>query len=117
MTEDTKTEIFNIIRPLFRQDALVNIREEDGRCFIGAAWRLGRSPMDNWSREIRLVISREVVDRFGKLNSRGRSKASANLVSFVRVKLSDFHPDHDKPRYVLPPVEEWNVRFEDIFPK
>jgi hypothetical protein len=117
MTEDTGTALFELIRPLFRKDALVQRGETDGALQISAAWRLGESRMDNWSREIRLIIPREVVERYCKLNEKGRFKANANLVSFVKLKLDGFRPEHDKPRYLLPPVEQWPVRFEDIFPR
>ncbi len=117
MADDTEATLFATIRPLFRRDALVQKKEMDGGLQIGVAWRLGEHRMDNWSREIRLIIPREVVERYGKLNEKGRFKANANLVSFIRLKLESFRPEHDKPRYLLPPVDLWPVRFEDIFPR
>ena len=117
MAEDTQQALEDLVRPLFRPDAMVKTAEMDGGCLISASWRLGPHRMDNWSREIQIVIPREVTERFAKLNEKGRSKANANLVSFVKLKLSDFHPEHDRPRYLLPPVEVWPVHYQDIFPK
>lgn len=110
-------QLLEVIRPVFRPEAHVQAREFRGGCVISAGWRLGRHRMDNWSREIRIVIPPEVAERYGKLNEKGKLKATANLVSFVRLKLDAFNPEHDRPRFLLPPAEVWQVSFDEIFPK
>ncbi|MBE0597857.1 MAG: hypothetical protein IH614_11350 [Desulfuromonadales bacterium] len=117
MAEDLKQQMQELIRPLFPHDALVQVAERGGEVVFAAGWRLGPNRMDNWSKEIRLVIPPAVTERFAKLNDKGRSKARANLVSFVKLKLADFRPEHDHPRYLLPPQEVWRVTFEDVFPR
>lgn len=110
-------QVLDIVRPVFRPGTAIQGAEAAGGCVISASWRLGNHRMDNWSREIRLLIPPAVAERYGKLNEKGKAKANANLVSFVRLKLDAFRPEHDRPRYLLPPVEEWPVAFDDIFPK
>ena len=105
-----------VVRPLLRPDAMVQTAERDGGVVISASWRLGPNRMDNYSKEIALVIPREVVERYAKLNEKGRTKANGNLVSFVKLKLDAFRPEHDRPRYLLPPTEVWQAKFDEIFP-
>ncbi len=75
MAEDTQQALEDLVRPLFRSDAMVKTVENEGGCLISASWRLGSHRMDNWSREIQILIPREVTARFAKLNDKGRSKA------------------------------------------
>lgn len=110
-------QLLDVVRPVFRPGTVVQGAEVAGGCVISAAWRLGANRMDNWSREIRLLIPPEVMERYGKLNEKGKVKASANLVSYVRLKIGSFNPEHDRPRFMLPPVDEWRLAFDDIFPK
>jgi len=117
MPEKTDAQIMEIVRPLFPPKALfVNSVDADGRRVLSVGWRLGASRMENWSREIRLVLGPKILERYAKLNERGRHKAENNLVAFVQLRLSKFNPHHDKPRYLLPPVELWEPVFEEIFP-
>jgi hypothetical protein len=117
MVEDLLHHFKEMITPLLRPDAVIKTEvEPDGSYVVTAGWRLGTHRMDNWSKDIYLRIPPAVVERYGKLNDKGRAKADANLVSYFKLKLLNFDPDHDKPRFLLPPVEVWAVAFEDIFP-
>lgn len=117
MPEKTDAQITEIVRPLFPQEALfVNSVEADGSRVLSVGWRLGLSRMENWSKEVRLVLGPKILERYGKLNDKGRRKAENNLVSFVQLRLAKFNPHHDRPRYLLPPVEIWKPAFEEIFP-
>jgi hypothetical protein len=114
---DLVEHLGKLVRPLFRREAMVEIvAVPDGGYLVTAGWRLGTHRMDNWSQDIHLRIPPAVVERYGKLNDKGRAKADANLVSFIKLKLDGFVPDHDRPRFLLPPVEVWEVAFGDIFP-
>lgn len=117
MADEVKKELEELIRPLFPPAALVQTAERGGEVVFTAGWRLGTHRMDNWSKDIRLVIPTAVTERYAKLNDKGRFKANANLVSYVKLKLGQFHPEHDRPRYLLPPQEVWAVKFEDVFPR
>jgi hypothetical protein len=117
MAEDLVEHFRGVMKSLLRPDAVIKAEVElDGGCLVVAGWRLGPHRMDNWSKDIHLRIAPVVVERYGKLNDKGRAKADANLVSFIKHKLLTFDPDHDKPRFLLPPLEVWWVAFEDIFP-
>ncbi len=109
--------IEDVVRPVFRPGAVVQSSDMQGGLLLAASWRLGVQRMDNWSREIHLILPPEVVERYAKLNDKGKAKANANLVSYVRLKLETFRPEHDRPRFLLPPVEVWAVKFEEVFPK
>jgi hypothetical protein len=117
MAEDPLDHFREIMKTLLRPEAVIKTEiEPDGSHVVTAGWRLGTHRMDNWSKDIYLRIPPAVVERYGKLNDKGRAKADANLVSYIKLKLQTFDPDHDKPRFLLPPVEVWAVTFEDIFP-
>lgn len=118
MAEDLLDHFREVMKSLLRPDAVIKTDiEPDGSYVVTAGWRLGTHRMDNWSKDIYLRIPSVVVERYGKLNEKGRVKADANLVSYLKLKLLTFDPDHDKPRFLLPPVEVWAVNFEDIFPR
>jgi hypothetical protein len=118
MAEDLLDHFKETMKRLLRPDAVIKTDiEPDGSYVVTAGWRLGTHRMDNWSKDIYLRISPAVVERYGKLNEIGRVKADANLVSYIKLKLLTFQPDHDKPRFLLPPVEVWVVEFDDVFPR
>jgi hypothetical protein len=117
MAEELLDHFKGVMKTLLRPDAVLNAHiEPDGTYLVTAGWRLGTHRMDNWSKDIHLRLLPAVVERYGKLNPKGQAKADANLVSYIKRKLLTFDPDHDKPRFLLPPVEVWAVTFEDIFP-
>ncbi len=110
-------QLEDVVRPLFRTGSVIQGSEMRGGFLLAASWRLGTMRMDNWSREIHLILPPEVVERYAKLNDKGKAKANEKLVSLVRRKLETFRPEHDRPRFMLPPVEVWAVKYEDVFPK
>jgi hypothetical protein len=118
MAEELIEHLRGLVTPLFRPEALVKlVATPDGGWSITASWRLGTHRMDNWSKEIDLRLPPAVAERYGKLNDKGRSKADLNLVSFIKRKLVDFNPEHDRPRFLLPPVEVWEVGYDELFSK
>lgn len=118
MAEELIDHLRALVVPLFRPEAVVRLAATaDGGWSITASWRLGTHRMDNWSKEIDLRLAPAVAERYGKLNDKGRRKADFNLVSFIKRKLTDFNPEHDRPRYLLPPVEVWEVGYDELFPK
>jgi hypothetical protein len=110
-------QLEDVVRPVFRPNAVIQSNDMNGGIVLAASWRLGTHRMDNWSREIHLIIPPQAADRYAKLNEKGKAKANANLVSYVRLKLEGFRPEHDRPRFLLPPIEVWAVKYEDLFPK
>ncbi len=114
--DEMSEHLQSLVKPIFPPQAMVQTMSRSGGYLISASWRLGSGRMDNWSKEIQVLIPSEVAERYAKLNEKGKSKADANLVSFIKLKLSDFRPEHDRPRFLLPPVETWEIKFEDIFP-
>lgn len=116
MEEGPARHLTHLFRFVFPPQARIQAVERDGSCLFSVSWRLGEQYTENWSKEIRIAIPPEAMARYGKLNEKGRNKANGNLVAFLQEKLSNFDPRHDTPRYRLPPVETWEVRFEDIFP-
>lgn len=88
-------------------------RQEDG-FRIAVSWRLGEAYTENWSREIDIVIPWETIDAYRQQDDKGRAIADENLVSLVRLKKREFHPEHDTPRYRVPPQEMWKVGPEDL---
>jgi hypothetical protein len=116
MAENIRIQVDHLLRLLFPPEAMIQAARHKGELVISVSWRLGPNRMDNWSKEIRLTVPPDAAERYGKLNEKGRARANGNLVSFVQLKLGKFDPHHDRPRYLLPPVEVWEMRFEDIFP-
>jgi hypothetical protein len=116
MAEEIREHVDHLLRLLFPPEAIFQTSMNKGELCISVSWRLGTHRMDNWSKEIRITIPPEAVERYGKLNEKGRAKANGNLVSFVQLKLGKFNPQHDRPRFLLPPVEAWEMKFEDLFP-
>ena len=106
----------HLVRLIFPPEAEIQSAEaDDGFCFR-VAWRLGESESftENWSREIDIVIPREAIDAYLHQGDKGRSIADGNLVSLIELRKSTFHPEHDTPRYHVPPTEEWRVKPEDL---
>jgi hypothetical protein len=116
MAEDFRKQVDHLLRLLFPPEALFQATMINGEFVVSISWRVGHHRMDNWSKEIRITLPREAVERYGKLNEKGRAKANGNLVSFVQLRLGEYNPHHDRPRFLLPPVEVWEIRFEDMFP-
>lgn len=106
----------HLLRLVFPPEADIRSYQQEGGYRIAVAWRLGEtgSYTENWSKEIDIVIPRETIDAYLQQDERGRGIADENLVSLVRLKKREFHPEHDTPRYRLPPQEEWRVGPEEL---
>ncbi len=116
MNEETLEQLRHLIQTVFPPATVVGKVTEGDRGIITVSWRLGDLWTENWSRQIRIVFAGNVLERLEKLNERGRVKANNNLISLVRIRLGEFNPRHDRPRYHLPPSEIWEVTYQDLFP-
>lgn len=108
----------HLVRLIFPSETDIRSTEEANGFRITVSWRLGESGdfTENWSREIDIVIPRETIEAYRRQGDKGRSIADNNLVSLVQLKKGDFHPEHETPRYHVPPAEEWRVRPGDLMP-
>ena len=106
----------HLMRLVFPPEADIRSYRQEGGYRISVAWRLGESGSytENWSREIDIDIPRETIDAYRRQDEKGRRIADENLVSLVRLKKREFHPEHDTPRYHVPPEEHWRVGPEDL---
>lgn len=106
----------HLLRLVFPSEAEIRSIEEESGFRFRVAWRLGESGsfVENWSKEIDIVIPRETIEAYRNQDEKGRSIADNNLVAMVEVKKGEFQPWHDTPRYHVPPMEEWPVRPEDL---
>lgn len=106
----------HLVRLIFPPPTEIRSVEEENGFRFRVAWRLGESGtfVENWSREIDIVIPKDTIDAYRSQTGKGRSIADSNLVSMIQVKKSAFQPAHETPRYHVPPVEEWWVRPGDL---
>lgn len=94
-----------LIRPLFPSNASIEIDEGDD-LVLRIDWEL-RNDLDRphkRSRLIRVVISREAIEDCKDFNVAGKRFRKA-----IEERLSLFNPEHNRPRYVGSPIEEWRV--------
>ena len=106
----------HLVKLIFPSDTDIRSYQEEGGYRIAVAWRMGESETytENWSREIDIDIPRETIDAYRRQDEKGRKMADENLVSLVRLKKREFHPEHDTPRYHVPPQEHWRVAPEEL---
>lgn len=106
----------HLVRLVFPPETDIRSYPQEDGYRIAVAWRLGESKSytENWSKEIDIILPRETIDAYRKKSEKERRVADENLVSLVRLRKGEFHPEHDTPRYRVPPQEEWRVGPEDL---
>lgn len=99
-----------LMRPIFPLDARIEI-EESNDIAIKIVWKLSNDPerLNKRSRLIKIIISEEAVE-----DCQDFDEASHKFKDIVLNRYSAFNPDHDNPREVGPPVEEWLISTNDL---
>jgi hypothetical protein len=75
-----------------------------------ASWKLGTDPLrpNKRSKTIRVGISPEAMEEYGRNAGGEREQADRRLESFLRKNLARLDPSHDAPLGTEPPVEKWH---------
>ena len=74
-----------------------------------ASWKLGTDPTrpNKRSKTVRIGISPEAMEEYGRSAMGGREHADQRLESFLRKNFARLDPSHDAPLGTEPPVEKW----------
>src|ERR1700688_2799690 len=74
-----------------------------------ASWKLGTDPMrpNKRSKTVRVGISPEAMEEYGRSALDEREQADKRLESFLRKNLARLDPAHDAPLGTAPPVAKW----------
>jgi hypothetical protein len=78
---------------------------------ILASWRLTKDMFraSKRSRMIRIVISEEAIQDYARGSDGTRLASDQRFVTWLRLQLSAFDPNHDSPLGVEPPPVTWPV--------
>jgi len=110
MTKQFIETWIELIRPLFPPDVKIETDEENG-FILRINWKLknDRDRPNKPSRLIRVIISEEAIEDCNNFN-----KAGSRFREVIENKLSTFNPEHDNPRDLGPPIEEWEISTFDL---
>jgi hypothetical protein len=75
-----------------------------------ASWKLGTDPTrpNKRSKTVRIGISQEAMEEYGRSAIGGSEHADKRLESFLRKNFARLNPSHDAPLGTEPPVEKWH---------
>ena len=75
-----------------------------------ASWKLGTDPTrpNKRSKTVRIGISQEAMQEYGRSAMVEREYADRRLESFLRKNFARLNPSHDAPLGTEPPVEKWH---------
>jgi hypothetical protein len=107
----TSKDYWRFIKQLFPRHAEFVFFTRDWDLHIRVSWTLNDDPErpNKKSRNIILKISHEVLDDYLYVDDPRRHEAEQKLVDFVSSRLESFNPNHDTPRHMTTPREEWRV--------
>lgn len=88
-----------------------NFDAETYECYID--WKLNndQNRPNKRSKKIKIQVSREGLEDYNNKNVKQRQAAQNQFENFIKERMKRFDPNHDKPKYEEPPMEEWVVQF------
>jgi hypothetical protein len=80
-------------------------------------WKLGadKARPNKYSKTIVVLIPRELLEDFSNYPSNMQKVALERIRAYIGARVAPFDPNHDAPREVQPPVENWPIHTGDSF--
>jgi predicted RNA-binding Zn ribbon-like protein len=91
-------------------------RERSGDLCLFVDWRLGTDPTrpNKRSKSVLVRITRDAISDYSNSDERRRKSADHRLRTYLEDHVAAFDPEHDTPRHIPPPREEWVIGTHDI---
>lgn len=111
MDQELQRHWSDLIRPLFKHGTDLRVRDSIDHYELVVSWRLGTDPsrLSKRSKRIRIIVTEEAVEDYQEKSKQKQKNDDYKLVEFIKSKLENFEPNHDKPIEVGPPEVEWIV--------
>lgn len=104
-------QILQVIRAAMPSDAEVQVVPGNGVFNVGVSWKLNDDPErpNKMSKTIAICVSFEAAQDFASASATDQGAAYQRIAAFLSSKLVTFDPQHDVPKYEVPPVEQWVI--------
>lgn len=104
-----------VIKPLFPRQAFVRgLEKEDWIIAIDWLMICPEDPPSKRSRLIKIIIKRDVVDRYTKMAVAQQQKVDDQFLELIKERLKSYEPMHKIPRGGLAPQVEWVIETANL---
>lgn len=103
--------ILQVVRAAMPPGAEIQVVPGNGVLNVGVSWKLNDDPerLNKMSKTISICVSLEAAQDFASASAADQGAAYRRVAAFLSAKLATFDPQHDVPKYEVPPVEQWVI--------
>ena len=109
MNDDLRYHWGGLLKPIFPDESYFTLDKIASDFKVKISWKIGTDSArpNKSSKIITVLIPAEVADGYSNKNETQQQSDDTNFQDFVRNKLSNHDPDHERPGDQQPPEVEW----------